>query len=551
MKLARSVAILLVLGCGSDDPPPPTGPIAMTVTHYDYAFDVASRAAAVAVTMTVDTGGDCLSLPTRIASAREVTLGDEPALSAEIAGGALAVCGLGWDAGTELTLRLSTDVPDETWENTQVGYSTRVDLEGQPFHYLVSWVGGCDRFGPCDNAPDRFATYRFTVNHPSGFLALCPGRVTAGDTETTCEFELAGGPTYSTFGAAASPSWVTRDLGDWNGVRATLYDHPSSEIADNFDAAYHQAFLAWMVDHFGPYPYGNELRFFVGPTHWNGFEHPGNIALSDQLVGQTSAYTDPLGHTVNHELAHMWAGDQTTLAGTYDFVWKEAMAEYLSMVFDEEERDPAVGLASASAWKGFSRFAAFHPVPGDEPELLDYYGDVYGQGPMVLFRQLESLYARDDVFAALAMLLGSPRAIGVADVKTALESTLGVDLTAYFDAWVYGEGAPVWPTYRVTVTETSPGNVDVTVTQTNVATSGVRGSAFTIELYGATAGEAHEVRIDLGVDGAETLTVSAAPGFAVTRWALDRYAQTLALEDRTGAAPAPQPRRYNPWVADR
>ena len=36
-----------------------------------------------------------------------------------------------------------------------------------------------------------------------------------------------------------------------------------------------------MADHFGPYAYGQEIRFATAPTYWAGFEHPGNIALGD------------------------------------------------------------------------------------------------------------------------------------------------------------------------------------------------------------------------------------------------------------------------------
>src|SRR5690606_23155931 len=102
-------------------------------------------------------------------------------------------------------------------------------------------------------------------------------------------------------------------------------------LAPRLDVDEHKAFTAWMVENFGPYPYGNELRFAVGPTYWNGFEHPGNIILNDRLNtgGIGESFSNPLAHTTSHEIAHQWAGDQTTLADTYDFVWKEAMAEYL------------------------------------------------------------------------------------------------------------------------------------------------------------------------------------------------------------------------------
>ena len=554
------LAAVCLGGCGGSDPPP-TGPISYQVLHYDYAFDLESRAAGASLTLLVGAGGgDCIDIPLRAGDLADIFLDGEQ-VGGTLRDGVLHVCGAGWEEGTEIELRASVVVAEETWANgietSQVGYSVTPDLEGNPFRYLVSWVGGCDRFGPCDNAPDRFATYRFTVAHPAGTRVLCPGAITQGTTETVCAFDHAGGPTYSTFGLAAGDSWTVNDLGDWGGVHATFHDTPSSGVFAQFERDRHAGFLFWMESLFGPYPYGDELRFVTGPTHWSGFEHPGNIVLNDRLGIGISAYTDAVGHVTDHEIVHMWAGDQSTLATTHDFVWKEAMAEYLTFVFETERVSASEGRATALAWKRFARNAAWWPVPGEQPPLLDYYGDVYGPGPMILFRQLEVLFSREAVLAALQDLWGAPRAFGVADVQAALEVATGADLDGYFDAWVYGEGEPDWPTFTVAVDGVSPGPVDVTVTPT--AGSEPFGCAFTVVLTGDAA-ETHAVRIDRGIDGGGATVVNTTPGFAVTGHTFDPEGECLATEVPAAAAasppaPAPGSRRAlpahlrNPWLA--
>ena len=45
--------------------PAPTGPITARITHYDYSFDIDSRASHAVLTAEVDVGGDCLTLPFR------------------------------------------------------------------------------------------------------------------------------------------------------------------------------------------------------------------------------------------------------------------------------------------------------------------------------------------------------------------------------------------------------------------------------------------------------------------------------------------------------
>ena len=549
--MRRLALLILLAGCGDDgggtpDAAPPTGPITATVERYDYTFDLQTRQARAVLALAVTTGGDCVTLPLRAPLAGEVRLGGAPA-TATVADGALTACGAGWPDGATLELEAELMVALETWGDSQVGYSISEDANREGFWYLVSWVGGCDRFAPCDTTPSRFARYRFTVTHPEVVTVLCSGDVVAGATETTCTFEHDGGPTYSTFGLVASSGWTVTEAGAWNGVDVTIYNRTGSNVAGLIDGAWQAGFLAWMEARFGAYPYGDALRVITGPTYWSGFEHPGNIVLDDALASPFSAYLDPVNHVLAHELAHQWAGDETTLAGTYDFVWKEAMAEYLTFVY-EDETVPAEAAATARAWKGFAQGAAFHPVPEEEPPLLDYYGEVYGPGPMILFRQLEALFSRAQVLDAIAAVLGEPRAIGVADVQLALEDATGADLDGYFDAWVRGTGAPAWPTFSTEVVDQGGGTVAVTVRQVTPAEP--RGCAFAVELQGAAAEERHDVWIDLGVEGDAEVTVTATPGFAVVATALDPDAQCLAYP--AGAAAAPRHRRgWSPWLSKR
>ncbi len=551
-RLAAVAAVLTVVACGDDATPivppdaAPTGMAAVAVAHYDYTLDLETRAAEARLTVRLLAPGNCIALPSRapMLDLGSVTLGGAPAV-ATTDGVTLTTCGAGWPAGTELVLTARMTQPLETWGGSQVGYSVRADGVGQLF-YLISWVGGCDRFGPCDPAPSAFARYRFTVRHRSGVQALCPGRITAGETVTVCEFDQPGGPTYSTFGIVASTTWQTRELGTWGGVRAVLHDRPASGMAALIDPGYHQAFLAWMVERFGPYPYGDQLRIATGSTYWSGFEHPGNIVLDTGLArpGGGSSYARPVGHVLNHEIAHQWAGDQTTLASTYDFVWKEAMAEYLAFVY-EDDTEPAVALVTARAWKSFAYGAAYFPVPEEAPALLDYYGEVYGPGPMILFRQLEVLTSRGQVIDAIKMLLGQERAVSVDQVQAALETTTGLDLDNYFDTWIRGRGAPAWPTFRVAIVGAGL-TQQVQVTETTAG--GVHGCDFAVELRGAP-GESHKVMIRRGVNGVAIATELAGVAWTVTSTVLDPDAQCLAYAEAATLVTPRHPPGWSPWRA--
>jgi aminopeptidase N len=535
----RALPLLLLAACGSDTPGP-KGPITAEVTHYDLTFDLASRVAHASVTATVTGAGDCWTLPVRTQDLGNIEL-DHAAADATIDSTSVTACGKGYTAGHKLVLDLDMTIPLAVLGASQVGYSSKTDTTGATFTYLLSWVNECDRFTPCDSSPDKFATYHFDVTHDAATVVRCPGDVAdVSDTETTCDFAYDGGPTYSTFGVVAYNQWTQSDLGNWGGVHVTLYDRSTTGILAKITPAYHDGYVAWLESEFGPYPYGSELRVLTGPTYWGGFEHPGNITLFDGLAKtRTPAYANETAHTLDHEIAHMWAGDQTTLADTYDFVWKESMAEYLSYVW-EDMNDQAVGTQTAGAWKGFATTAKYFPVPTDHPDLFAFYSDVYGPGPMILFHQLEVMTSRDQVLAAIKDVLGSPHALSVDTLVAALEQHTGMDLTAYFNGWLRGTGVPPWPKFDVTYSASAN---TLTLHQTNPAT-GVRGCHFHVALEGANTGETQLVAVDTYTNGSEqTLTVPT-PAFTVTSLTLDPLNECLVFKNSTSPKVTPP---QHPW----
>jgi aminopeptidase N len=536
--MRRAFLLGLLVACSD----PPTGEITARVTHYDYQLDIETRQAHADLTLAIDVGGNCVKIPFRGGGPTSVTIGGDAA-SGSVDGMTLEACGEGWEQGQAIHLTADVEIPLATLGPSQVGYSITKDNEGNQFYYLVSWLGGCDQFAPCDNRTDQFATYKFTVTHPANYKARCPGKITEkSPTETICDFDLEGGPTYSTFGVAAYPAWTETDKGSWGGVQVTLYDRASTKIDSQIDVAYHTGYLEWMQSQFGPYPFGSELRVLTAPTYWSGFEHPGNIVLDDSLAKVLRPrYWNETAHVLDHEIAHMWAGDQTTLKGTYDFVWKESMAEYLSYVY-EDMVSPANGLITTQYWKAASDGAAYYPVPGEMPALFDYYGDVYGPGPMVLFHQLEVMTSREQVLAAIKTLLGKPHAIGVDDVLAALETSTGLDLDDYAAAWIRGTGAPNWPRYAMTY-----GSGMLTLTQTNKTTP-ARGCKFHVALKGANATDVQLVEIDTRTNVDQTIAVT--PTFTVTALDLDPMAECLVFKQSSSPRTLPADRPH-PWVTHR
>lgn len=477
---------------------PPSGLIPGNVARYDYKFDAGALTADTLLTIDVaPPGGDCVDLESLVPVTAPVTWNGETALLATTENGVFHACGTGLSEGA-LAVGAKTALPVKTYYGLDVGYSVTKNLAGGDFSYLLSWVGGCDSFGPCDDNPGTVAEMHFEITHPSGLPVLCPGKLTAGDTVTRCDIEGTLAPTYSGVAWASDPLWQKKPFGSIGGVSWVFYEVPGGQLADSLDPATMTDFFAWLTSLLGPFPYGDELRFAGGPTAWLGFEHPANIVLYEDLAGLVTDYADTLTHVTMHEIVHQWAGDRVTIASSSDFVWKEAMAEYLPYVYEDEKLGEAIGAASREYWDSVSLQAEHFPRPTDEPPppVSTFYGDVYGPGPMVLFVQLEALIGREAVLSGIASFLKEPGARSVEELRAALEAASGKDLGPYFNAWVLGAGAPEWPTLKVETSEAA-GEVTVTVTQQN-ATGKLYGCVVEVDVTSAT--QTVTALVDFGLD---------------------------------------------------
>lgn len=435
------------------------------VRRYDYGFDIETGAASSRLTIEALQGGHCFAVPCALEVSHVKHNGAEPTELAHD-DGLLRVCGERVDAGATFTISSEQLVPEETFLDLDVGFSRRYDLAGGKLAYLQSWFDQCAHFGPCDDRSGKLVQLGFDVTHLPGNVVLCPGTVTPGTTSTRCELSTSLAPTYSGFAIMADPKWVRAPFVSAAGVDVVFYEVPGGNLAGSLDPGYVAAFLDWLTALLGPYPYGSELRVAGALMRWRGFEHPGNIALQQDLDTKVGYYLNAVAGTFMHELVHMWAGNHTTPAATADFAWKEALANYLPYLYADEQGPPEQVEASRAYWDDVSLQATHYLRPTEQPtpSIETFYRSAYGQGPMVLFIQLESMIGRPAVRAAIQSFLAPATARSVADLRDALEAASGESLEPYFDRWVFGSGKPEWPTFSVTTDQVGD-QVTVTVTQ--------------------------------------------------------------------------------------
>jgi aminopeptidase N len=460
---------------------------AVTVERYLYEFDLEKAHATSTVTGRVGPdGGNCFELDCAL-SPTTTQLSDEPCFVSTLSDERLRVCGPTHPADSDFELRTTLDVPEQTFLGLDVGFSRKSSQQGGTFAYLLSWFGGCSHFGPCDRDPGHLTGFEIAVSHPVGTTVLCPGTLQAGVDLTRCTIDAPLAPTYSAFALAAHTAWKRSHFANAAGVDIVFYEGAGSPLASHLASSAVVAAFEWLSELLGPYPWGNELRFAAAPTAWLGFEHPANIILHERLPTLSLPYADGTLHVLVHETVHQWAGAYVTPATELDFVWKEAIAEYLTYVFEEEYLGEHEASASRAYWDSISRWADFHPRPTDDPapSIADFYGDAYGPGPLVLFIQLEPLLGRDTLLAAIQSFVATPGGRSVADLKLVMEQVSGEDLGPYFDAWVFGKGKPAWPRF-IAETEQVGSEVTITLTQQS-GSSKIYGCAVEVRVDGATS----------------------------------------------------------------
>lgn len=522
----------------------PTGSIPGKVARYEYDIDADALTATTKLRIDVTPpGGDCVALESRTPLTGDVTWNDMPATSGNVDQGVFNACGQGLSEGP-LTISAPTVLAKKKYFGLDVGFARKTDMDGGDFWYMLSWVGGCDLFAPCDTDPGTLAEFHYDIHHQPGVPVLCPGKITEGDTVTSCAVEGTLAPTYSAVAWASDAKWVKTPFMTSAGVDWVFYEVPSGNLANSLDPVTMGEFFEWITGLLGPYPYGTELRFAGGPTAWLGFEHPANIVLLEDLDALSTDYASGVIHVTMHETTHQWAGDRATIATAEDFVWKEATAEYLPYVFEDEHMGSIVSDATRGYWHSISFFSQHYPRPMDmpAPAVQAFYGDVYGPGPMTLYLQLEALIGRDKVLEGIQAFLKEPGGKSVAELQAALEAASGKSLKAYFDAWVFGQGAPEWPTMKIDTAQNG-GEVTVTVTQQNAS-----GKIYpcVVEVDVSSAAETKTATLDFGLapaSAAVSTTITLAD--PVTGAELDPRHKVIV---RDAAAPAKAPSPKTVWI---
>ena len=342
-------------------------------------------------------------------------------------------------------------------------YNLGVGFGADPHNYGRAWY-------PClDDFVDR-ATYTFNIITPETKLAVCNGtlenEVDNGDGTKTFTWEMHNSiPTYLS-SVAVSAYVAVRDTfnGSQGDIPIAIY------VPSNLVANTHASFinlkptLSAYESNFGPYMW-ERVGYVAVPFNSGAMEHATNIAYPQSTIDGSLSYETLYAH----ELSHHWFGDLVTCRTAEDMWLNEGWASYSESIFMENIYGyPSFRTNVKNNHKNVMRNAhvdddGYRAVSGI-PHAYTYGTTVYDKGADVA-NTLRTYLGDDLFFSGIQNYLNTFQYTDASsyDFRDNLSAFTGVDLTDFFDGWVFQEGFPHFSVDSFVVTNVGAGNYDVEV----------------------------------------------------------------------------------------
>lgn len=319
-------------------------------------------------------------------------------------------------------------------------FNLGVGFQDNPHNYGRTWF-------PCfDNFVER-STYEFNIISGNGNKAHCNGLMTSenvitGDTITRNWVMNEEIPTYLACIAVANYETVHQNF---NGVNATI---PVELVAVQTDTtnmknsfinlngaldAYEQSY--------GPYEW-SKIGFSLVPFSSGAMEHATNVAYPRAAANGTLSFETLMAH----EFSHHWWGDLVTCETAEDMWINEGMAVYSEHLFLEKIYDYETSLDAIkinhkevvqSAHISENGFRAISGIPHEYT-----YGDhVYKKGASVA-HNIRAYLGDSLFFYGLQSIINNYQFthINSAQFRDELTSSTGIDMTNFFNDWVFSPG---------------------------------------------------------------------------------------------------------------
>ena len=339
---------------------------------------------------------------------------------------------------------------------------------GVGFESIPHNLGKC--WFPCvDNFTDK-ATYDVYVTVPNEMTAVCGGNLESiinnGDGTQTVHYNMPQEiATYHiSFAAGDYVEWTDIYNGIERDIPITVYVKPNQINKVEGTFVHVKDIASFYENNFGPYPF-NRIGYVI--TSVGCMEHVDNIGItSGVLTGNTSQE-----EYVAHEMSHMWFGNKVTCSTAEDMWLNEGFAQfcgvfYRSSVYGEDDFQQNMNTKTNAITSWCKSQGNWIPL-NNIPQTMTYDGNaVYNRGAVVVNTMMNYL-GRETFLEGLRGYLNSHAysAASSEELRDALSAATGIDMSGFFDSYVFTAGMPHYGTDIVNVSPNGS-QYDVTVKMT-------------------------------------------------------------------------------------
>jgi len=353
--------------------------------------------------------------------------------------------------------------------NNQYAYNLGIGLYTNPPNLGRAWF-------PCvDNFIDK-ATFGFFMKTAKGSKAFCNGLLMDSavnfDNTITWHWEMHQPITPYLAAVAIGPyKTIYGNFTGKAGKTPIMIGVTPNDTAKALVTFQHlNLVLAEYEGYYGPYPF--DRVGFVG-VNFNGgaMEHASNITLPNTTIegGLTDEYLWA------HELSHQWFGDLVTCKTASDMWLNEGWACFNESMFQEKlygtktYHTYALGIHYQALRYGTPEEGGYVPL---SPAAANHtYGTTtYDKGACVA-RTMRSYLGDSLFFKGLQTYMHdfSFQSANSTDFQSSLSKSTGVDMTGFFNDWVFGGG---WPHFEIDKRDSDATGYNLTITRHNQTSSG-------------------------------------------------------------------------------
>lgn len=359
--------------------------------------------------------------------------------------------------------------PGLAWGGVHTGnsmvFNMGVAIQDSPHGFGRGWY-------PCiDNFTDR-ATYDINIITNNNHRAISTGLLTEvvdyGEDKKLWKWTFdQTSPTYLISFVVGNFTLNTRTFEGVNGdIPLEIYALQSDSMASVSTFADVPEMLSMFETKFGPYHWP-KAGYTVVNFNSGAMEHLTNIAYPSYALS-TSDVDQAL---VAHELSHHWFGNQVTCANAGDMWLNEGWASYCEALYMEHFKgDDAYANYVANNQKSVVNSAHLTDLGywalSEIPDEYTYSTTVYDKGSMVV-HNLRHYMGDEFFFPAVQSYLDvfSENHATSEQLRNHLTTQSGIDLTSFFDNWVFNGG---FPQYMINSAIKNQNSVTVEISQNSI-----------------------------------------------------------------------------------